>query len=174
MNRAQAAEIARAARAKNVPPLQIRFWSKVDVRRGNECWPWVAAMRNKSEGYGAFWLDGRHQPSNRVALLLSGIKVADGMVCCHRCDNPSCCNPAHIFVGTPKQNNDDKLKKDRDCKGSKSPNAKLTESDVAFIRSFKPAGVKRMKSGLPAQLAEQFGITKQYVSEVCATGWRHV
>jgi hypothetical protein len=149
----------------------LRFWSKVDKRKNDECWPWLASARKKNEGYGAFWLDGRHQPASRVALLVSGVDVPAGMVVCHRCDNPTCCNPAHLFVGTPLENNKDKIEKRRDTRGERSPHAKLTAEQVAFIRSFKPPGVKRVQAGLPSKLAVQFGISRQYVSELFKRGW---
>lgn len=166
MNRIEAAAIARAVRAANGPSLSERFWSKVDRRGDGECWPWKAAVRNKQEGYGAFWLDGRHQPSNRVALLLSGVLAPDDMKACHRCDNPACCNPAHLFIGTHKENNDDKVSKGRQVKGERFWRAKLTDAQVLEIRSHRPPGVKRVQTGLPQKLADQYGVTRQYISEL--------
>lgn len=60
-----------------------RFWSKVDKRGPDECWPWKAAVRKKSQGYGAFWFQGRHQPASRMALVFSGTNVPADMVACH-------------------------------------------------------------------------------------------
>jgi hypothetical protein len=164
MNRIEAAVIARAAKAAKQAPLEQRFWSKVERLGPDECWPWKASVRNKKEGYGAFWLEGRHQPSNRVALVLSGVEVPEGMVACHRCDNPRCCNPAHLFVGTPKQNNDDKVAKRRHAHGERHGCAKLTDEQVAEIRSLRVG--RKLPPGIAQQFAERFGITKQYVSEL--------
>ncbi len=171
MNRAEAAVLARAARAAKQPPLEIRFWSKVDKRGPDDCWPWTAAVRNAKEGYGAFWLHGRHQPANRVALLLSGVPVPDGMVACHKCDNPRCCNPAHLFVGTPKANNDDKVSKQRQAAGRRHGCAKLTPAQVAEIRSYRPPGVKQMKKGIAEALAKKFGVSVPYISELQTRNW---
>jgi hypothetical protein len=90
------------------------------------------------------------------------------MQVCHECDNPPCCNPKHHFLGTNQENTADKVRKGRQAKGAMMPRNKLSEEDIAFIRSHKPPGVKRMAVGLPAILAAQFGISTQYVSEICA------
>ena len=174
MNRIEAAVIARAAKAEKTGTPQERFWQKVDKKGPDECWPWTAAVRNPKEGYGAFWLDGRHQPANRVALLFSGVDVPSGMVACHRCDNPGCCNPAHLFPGTPKANNDDKVAKRRHAAGDSHGMAKLTQQQVAEIRAHRPPGVKRLAPGIPERLAERYGVTKQYISELFKRNWgRH-
>lgn len=166
MNRVDAAAIARAAKEAKAAPLTERFWSKVEVRGKDECWPWKAATRRKEEGYGAFWMNGRHHPANRVALQLSGVNVPDGMVACHTCDNPGCCNPAHLFVGTPRENNDDKVLKGRNPKGQSHGMARLTDAQTAEILSLKPASGKRLAAGMPQEIAHKYGITKQYVSEL--------
>lgn len=173
MNRAEAAAIGRAAMAAKRPGLHERYWSKVDVQGNDDCWPWLAAKRNRSHGYGAFWFEGRHQPSNRIALILSGTPVPTGMFACHSCDNPSCCNPRHLFVGTNKDNNDDKVAKGRHVFGERYWNAKLTAEQVAIIRAHKNPGMKRLPAGIPAMLAERFSVSRQYISEVLNNGWRN-
>lgn len=173
MTRAEAVVIARAAKAAKVPPLSERFWSKVDVRGDDECWHWKAAPRRKDQGYGAFWMDGRHHPSSKVAWLLTNGDVPDGMEVCHQCDNPPCCNPKHLFLGTRQENNDDKVSKSRHAYGARNGNARLTPEQVQFIRSHKPPGVKRLANGITGALAEQFGVTKQYISEILGNkSWR--
>ncbi len=144
-----------------------RFWAKVDMRGEDECWPWRAAVRRSDQGYGAFWLDGRHQPANRVALILSGVDMSDGMEACHRCDNPACCNPKHLFPGTRKTNNDDKVAKGRHVHGERVHTAKLTEEQVAFIRAQRPAGGK-LPNGRGQELAKQFGVRVSHVSDILA------
>ncbi len=95
--------------------LEGRFWSKVD-RSGGEsaCWPWIAG-RDK-DGYGKFRL-GRHGKhsgrAHRLAYELVKGPVGDGMEVCHSCDNPPCCNPAHLFPGTTMDNSLDKISKGR-------------------------------------------------------------
>jgi hypothetical protein len=89
--------------SKHPPRLDAaRFWSKVDRSGGpTACWPWIAGGRH---GYGAFSIADRPYPAHRIALLMSGAALGDDQLACHRCDNPPCCNPAHLFPGTNADN----------------------------------------------------------------------
>ena len=168
MNRQEAAAIARAAKAKKAPPLLERFWSKVDRRSAGECWPWTAAVRRKDEGYGAFYLDRRHQPASKVAWLLTFGAIDPGLVVCHRCDNPRCCNPQHLFVGTPMQNDADRVAKGRQCRGSKVHTAVLDEGIVLQIRD-----IAKMFGTVEA--ARMFGFPYDRVYDVHRRNtWRHL
>lgn len=171
MTRAEAAVLARQAKTLKTPPLQDRFWSKVDRRGDDECWPWIAAKRDSKRGYGAFWYQGRHRQATYMALILSGATVPDGLMVRHECDNPSCCNPKHLLVGTHADNMADKTARGRQVRGERSAKAKLTREQVDFIRAQKPDGVKQLKRGAAAEIAKRFGISKQYVSEVFKRGW---
>ena len=152
-----------------VPPgTSDRFWSKVEKRGADECWPWMAAVRRKDEGYGAFWFKGRHHPAPRIAAILSGATVPLGFVVCHRCDNPRCCNPAHLFIGRPQDNDADRVAKGRQAKGARNGHAKLTDRIVATIRALRKAGAK------PAHLGNIFRISPTTVWDLCNRGWRHV
>lgn len=101
-------------------PVRNRFWQKVDKRGPNECWPWIAAKDPR--GYGRIGGDGRRKSGKRAVVLshrtayeLVVGPIPAGMFVCHRCDNPPCCNPAHLFVATCKQNNQDMYAKGRDA-----------------------------------------------------------
>lgn len=154
------------------PSAADRFWPEVEIRGDNECWPWKAAVRRENEGYGAFWMNGRHHPANRVALQLSGVEVPDGMAACHKCDNPRCCNPAHLFVATHRENNDDKVRKQRHAKGRSHGMAKLTSEQICEIKSHKPPEMKRMRAGLLQELASKYGVSRTYISIICNSNWR--
>lgn len=172
MTRAEAAELARAVKAAKSPTLSDRFWSKVDIRGLEECWPWTAAVRNPKEGYGAFWLDGRHHPAPRVAYQLAYGDFEDGKVACHSCDNPSCCNPLHIFQDTPKGNNDDKVRKRRHAFGEANGFSKLTEDQVREIKAAKPDG--RTPYGFRAALAARFGVSRATITDIWSRRWTHI
>ena len=169
MNRAGALVLARAAKAANELPLPDRFWSKVDKRRPDECWPWKAAVRRSDEGYGAFWIEGRHWPAPKVALMLTGEVIPAGMEVCHTCDNPPCCNPAHLFVGTRQDNNNDKVSKGRHAAVERMGNALLTDAAVRAIKAApRTAAVKR-------ELARTYGVKPDTIYDVWRNrSWKHV
>lgn len=167
MTRKEAIVIARAVRVANAPSLHERFWSKVNRLGINECWPWMAAVRRPDEGYGAFYLNGRHQPSNRVAWMLTNGPIPQGLVVCHRCDNPPCCNPAHLFLGTKLDNDKDRIAKGRQCRGSQQKYAVCTENDVKRLRELK------QQIGLKAAAA-MMGIKYSTAYDMCTRSWRHV
>lgn len=170
MSRADGAAKARAAKAAKQPSLPERFWSKVDRLHGDGCWPWTACVRNKDEGYGAFWLCGRHRPAHRIAWELTNGPITDPeMVVCHRCDNPPCCNPAHLFLGTALENNNDKVAKRRHPTGERHHFAILTAEEVAEIR----AAPKYRGYRLP--LAEKFGVRLQLITEIrSGVSWKDI
>lgn len=112
------------------PPIPIhsdRFWSKVD-RTGTGCWLWLASLTGA--GYGQFWLNGRREGAHRVAWELTYGPIPDGLLVCHDCpdgDNPRCVNPAHLFLGTTKDNADDMVAKGRGATGDKAPARRFPE-----------------------------------------------
>src|SRR5690349_1152477 len=75
-----------------------RFWAKVETRGPTECWPWIGATA--SSGYGSFWLNGAAISASRAALILVTNDNPADKLACHHCDNPLCCNPAHLYWGT--------------------------------------------------------------------------
>jgi hypothetical protein len=82
-----------------------RFWRLVDFGDESACWPWNGT-RNLA-GYGRFWLDGSRHGAHRISVLIATRKWAGGLFVLHSCDNPPCCNPAHLRIGTAADNAQD-------------------------------------------------------------------
>jgi len=158
-------------------PLEERFWKYVEVRNPDECWPWVGKTRVK--GYGSIGVGGRKGRSmlaHRVSYILANGAIPDnpnewhGTVIMHTCDNPSCCNPAHLKAGTQSDNVRDMIAKGRCAgafpRGSKHPNSKLTEDDVTKILTSSLSG---------AEMARRLGVNRATVNRIRrGDGWSQI
>jgi len=135
--------------------IQDNFWLRVDCGKGSDaCWNWMGA--HGKSGYGHVRWDGRVQYAHRIAYILTHNDLADLCVL-HRCDNRSCCNPAHLFKGTYSDNNRDKKAKGRavGLSGELNPAAVLDWSRVRDIRRLYATGCYRQ-----TELARMFGVTQ--------------
>ena len=130
-----------------------RFWAKVD--KTGDCWNWIGALNIERGGYGVFKHNQRTYRAHRFVLELEGVDIPSGMIVCHRCDNPACVNPDHLFIGTYADNTADMVSKGRAAGGI----PKLIEEDVVEIRSL--SGV------IPqAMIADMFGASQQNISKI--------
>jgi len=140
-----------------------RFWPKVATTDNNEdaCWPWKASLR--SSGYGQFYFRGRPTNASRVAYELAYGPVPAGMDVCHRCDNPPCVRPSHLFIGTRRENMFDAKRKGRlrAPRGEANPKAKITAVQVAAIRAEYAAGGATHRS-----LGAKYGLNHSTVGDI--------
>jgi hypothetical protein len=111
-----------------------RFWSKVDRRGDNECWNWKASKHWKGYGYINLSIPKKNVYSHRFSWVLHYGDIPDGMFVCHKCDNGSCCNPQHLFLGTDTDNKMDMWSKNRLPKGERAGQSKLTNDQVLEAR----------------------------------------
>lgn len=101
--------------------LEKRFWERVDKRAPQECWPWLG--RTNALGYGTIDDKGTSKLAHRVSYELHVGPIPENHLVCHDCDNPPCCNPAHLFLGTDTENIQDMINKGRGWwqRGNESP-----------------------------------------------------
>lgn len=145
-----------------------RFWSKVQVRSLHECWEWTGAI-NKN-GYGSFYLRGRIITASRAAWALFRGPIG-ALFVLHRCDNPRCVNPAHLFLGTHADNMADKVSKGRQPvrRGAANHKTKLTEDAVRLIRKRLAEGAEKRALGL------EFGVSDVAIHHIArGKNWGHV
>lgn len=140
------------------------FWNKVNIGKPNECWTWNGLVDKC--GYGRMHYQRKNWRTHRLAYTLSVEIIPDGNVVMHSCDNPPCCNPTHLTIGTHKDNVYDMMSKGR-MKGrrasSQEPGCapKLTEADVKDIRD------EYAKGGTSyAKLALKYHLHRNYVANV--------
>lgn len=147
------------------------FWSRVDIRSEDECWNWKSYLG--SFGRGAYSIGQKSIKSHRWAWFLTHGEIPKGMFVCHKCDNGRCCNPNHLFLGTPKENTQDMVSKGRKVtlRGEDDPKSKLTSQDVINIRS-EWAGNPR-----PSQfaLAKKYNVSRSTIEAVVLRhNWKHL
>lgn len=151
-----------------------RFWEQVDKRGPDECWEWQGGIDppncDTCKGYGFFaGFAGLKVGAHRFAYELVIGKIPPKRVVRHSCDNPPCCNPAHLLVGTQADNMADRMTAGKYQRGSTHYAAKLTEDSVREIRRRWAAGETQ------ADLAREFGIKQGTISNVVrGYSWKHV
>jgi hypothetical protein len=117
---------------------QIRdFWAKVRVGVGDDCWVWTAATQVSGYGTKRVTRDGKHtmELAHRMSWLIFNSEIPDGLCVLHKCDNRLCVNPAHLFLGTHKDNTHDMMSKQR------GNVAILTETQLEAVHALRAEGM---------------------------------
>ena len=133
---------------------------------GTRCRIWTGPVNGHRGGYGIVRADGKTKRTHRVAWELSKGAIPDGMLVCHRCDNPPCVNVDHLFLGTDSDNSRDMVAKGRQISGfvglgEKHWNAHLSVGDIAAIKLARASGMS-----YPA-IGKRFSISKQHAYNIC-------
>lgn len=154
-----------------IVPLKQRLWSRVLILGTDECWEWQG-FKDK-HGYGTISSGGKYGPHvlvHRVAFELHCGPIPNELGVLHKCDNPPCCNPNHLFLGTDADNVADKMAKDRQPRGEKIANSKLTEVQVKEI-------LRRYRQGenSPLKLSVEYGVSASAIQAIVyRKTWKHI
>lgn len=157
--------------------LAERFWSKVAITNNDSCWEWMAFK--SALGYGRFHVsrpDGIRSASHmvfahRISYMLTHADFDDSLMVLHKCDNPPCCRPDHLFQGIQLDNMQDMTEKGRSrhAMGSQHGLSKLTEAVVVEIRTLNQSGLHT------SDIASRFNISVDTVRRVAQRkSWKHV
>ena len=131
-----------------------RFSCRFIPEPNSGCWLWLGKI--DPSGYGVIQKNGGGDlKAHRVSASIVGLIPNSDQVVCHRCDNPSCVNPEHLFIGSKAENSDDMARKGRSTHGSRNPMAKLTELTAAIIKSDHGSAAR--------VLAERFGVSPKTI-----------
>jgi hypothetical protein len=157
--------------------LEQRFWEKVDKNKsdtfyeGTRCWEWIAAKDQK--GYGFIGIGtGVATRAHRMSWVLAHGEFPKELCVLHKCDNPSCVNPDHLFLGTNQDNIDDRERKGRNIvyRGEDHGNAKLTDEDVLEIRRKYATG----EANIP-KLSNEYHVSISSIGRIILrNSWTHI
>jgi hypothetical protein len=153
-------------RHKNKP---IDVWERIDKKSENECWEWGGNLRND---YGIIKINQKSFSVHRLVYELTYGPISNELCVLHKCDNPKCCNPKHLKLGTHKENMMDMSDKNRKflLSGEKHPCHKLNDIDIIEIRrKYSPYKITQ------GQLANEYGVSRSLISQIILYNkWKHI
>lgn len=146
----------------------VLFWSKVD--KSGACWNWLGALTDF--GHGQVRVAYRLHRAHRVSWEMEHGPIAEGLCVLHRCDNPRCVRPSHLFLGTKRDNTADMMSKGRgryvSHSGEQNASSKLSAAQVREIRIRYGLPRGRGRSGVVSQkaLAIEFGVAQTLIGAI--------
>ena len=152
------------------PTTEERFTSRIN--KTSSCWLWIGSK--SMDGYGTIKVNGKVVRAHRFSFeLYNREKIPSGMCVCHKCDNPPCVNPSHLFLGTSQENSADRHAKGRTKgtfqNGGKHPASKLTEKNVIDIKINLRAGESTRV------IAKKYNVQRECISKIKNNKrWSHV
>ncbi len=142
-----------------------RFWSYVDKKLKNECWNWTGAIRRN---YGYLIINYRKVNAHRFSWEIYFGEIFGGLCVLHKCDNPLCVNPNHLFLGTIQDNIKDRDNKNRQARGENNGNATLSQAEVKQIRYL----ARRFSQ---KEIAKIFDVRPACISKIYLNKtWKHI
>jgi hypothetical protein len=145
-----------------------RFFARIKKSQ-NGCWEW-SGVRWKN-GYGRIMVNGKRRKAHRVSFLIHNGFLTKKQLVCHTCDNPCCVNPEHLFLGSVKDNSDDKISKMRHGIGSRNGRSVLSQDQVLMLRSMRVIDVIDSLK----EIADRLSVSTVSVRNVIKRKtWKHI
>ena len=145
-----------------------RFFALFDKTNEEQCWNWKGGFMQSGLAYGRLYFEGKPQLAHRISWQIHKGAIPENMCVLHKCDNPKCVNPSHLYLGDHKDNAQDRESRNRRkiLKGEEVLNSKLTPNEVLQIRNSK---------GSCSNLANEYKVSRSLISLIkLKRVWQHV